>query len=180
MKLNYRQSGVAAIEFIVVLPIFISVLLIFFDISRYFLLQGQLNRTSYSLVTMLAHREQFYLDQQNQKKPLDASQTSQLHIIANRLLSDQNIGVTAHEISRFDPTGNNDYRGFSVGSACGQKNAAQLRQLYQSIDNPTVDTPQTLYVVELCQPILGFSLFARFTGAAGFGQLYASSIMVER
>lgn len=178
MKIN-RQRGAAALEFTIILPVFIALALLFFDVSRYFLLQGEMNRTSYSLATMIAHRQQFYLDDQNVQKPLDEVQVTELLSIATELMQVPALGVTVHQVDRVE---NNDsgYSRFSAGNVCSKKDAAQLRQLYQILDDENEDQEQDLYVVELCQPISGFSLFARFADTADFGQLYASSVMVGR
>ncbi|REL25957.1 hypothetical protein DXX93_04855 [Thalassotalea euphylliae] len=174
-----RQRGAAALEFAIVLPVVIAVILVFFDLSRYLILQGQLNRTSYSLVNMIAHRQAFYVDQAGQKQALAQSQLDELLTIAKRLVGDPQLGVSVHEVARVG-SANNGYQGFSSGSGCQQKTPDELRALYQTLDDPNEDQEQVLYLIELCQPLTGFSFFARFSGSQAFTRLYASSVMVER
>lgn len=179
MRTNRSQQGAAAIEFVIILPVFITLSILFLDVSRYFLLQGKLNHTSYSLATMVAHRQQFYLDAQNQPVELNQEQANQLLAIASRLLSDNKLGVSVHQVYRpeADDTG---YKHFTSGATCSNKSSDQLRQFYLNINDANLDAKQSLFVVELCKPINGFSWFAKFADAADFGQLYASSVMVER
>lgn len=181
MRINKaQQQGAAAIELTLVIPAFIALTLLFFDFSRYFLLQGELNRTGYTLANIVAHRQQYYSDDQGKKEPLQQRQVDELLIIAQRLTQEISLGIAVHQVFRVDPGVTSGYESFSSGSSCQQKSEAKLRQLYQSIDVTSDDPEQALFVVELCQVVTGFSLFAKLSGASDFDRLYTSSLMVER
>lgn len=185
MKFNQKsqikyQKGIVAIEFIFVLPIVILVILLSFDLSRYFQQQGQLERLSYSLATMISHRQQYYLDSITKKvKPLDQQQVGELAQIARNQLNDDGIAINVHSLVRNVEPG--ALSSFSDGSAqCQWKPSSTINQNLPVITPADLFKEPTIFVVELCQPLIGFSLFSQFSGAGDFTKLYARSLTVQR
>ncbi|PAJ72557.1 hypothetical protein CJF42_20610 [Pseudoalteromonas sp. NBT06-2] len=185
MKFNQKsqikyQKGIVAIEFIFVLPIVILVILLSFDLSRYFQQQGQLDRLSYSLATMISHRQQYYLDMNTQKiKQLDQQQVTELARIARNQLNDENIAINVHSLVRnVEPALQSS---FSDGSAqCQWQSSSTINQNLPTITSANLFKEPTIFVVELCQPLIGFSLFSQFSGAGDFTKLYTRSLTVQR
>ncbi|SFC74790.1 tight adherence pilus pseudopilin TadF [Pseudoalteromonas denitrificans] len=187
MKLNLNhqrpiilQQGVIALEFAFVLPILILVILLSFDLSRYFQQQGQLDRLSYSLATIISHRQQYYLDiKSNQPKPLNQQQVTELALIARSQLKDSGIAINVHSLIRnVEPLKTAQ---FSDGSAsCQWRVTADINQALPLVLSYQLENEPGIYVVELCQPLGRFSLFALFSGASSFSSLYSRSLTVQR
>ncbi|KGJ91185.1 tight adherence pilus pseudopilin TadF [Colwellia psychrerythraea] len=173
-----QQQGVVLVEFLAVLPFLLMIVLLTFDLTSYLQKQSKLERLSYSLATIISHREQYYAeDALSDELPLTQKQVTELTRIARNELSQQDIAVKVYEF-------NNQYAGgepisFSHGSGdCAWRSAGVVAENLPQASNGTVEPG--LFMVQLCQDIKGTSLFAKFSNSSDFSHLYARSVMVKR
>jgi len=173
-----QQHGVVLVEFLAVLPFLLMIVLLTFDLTSYLQKQSKLERLSYSLATIISHREQYYAeDAISDELPLTQEQVIELTRIARNELSQQDIAVKIYEF-------NNQYSGgepisFSYGSGdCAWRSAGAVAENLPQASNGTAEPG--LFMVQLCQDIKGTSLFAKFSDSSDFSHLYARSVMVKR
>jgi hypothetical protein len=177
-----QQQGVVLLEFLAVLPFLLMIVLLIFDLTTYLQKQSKLERLSYSLATIISHRQQYYpdlstADNDDDELPLAQKQVTELTRIARNELSQQDIAVRVYEFNNRDTIG--ETISFSHGRGdCAWRDAdtvaESLPQASYGKDEPI------LFMVQICQSIKGMSLFAKFSDASDFSHLYARAVMVRR
>lgn len=178
-----QQQGVVLVEFLAVLPFLLMIVLLTFDLTSYVQKQGKLERLSYSLATIISHREQYYseLSSSGEKVvlPLSQEQVTQLTRIARNELSQDDIAVRVYEFNNYHTGNGGDPIIFSHGSGgCAWRSAGAVAESLPQASNGKSEPG--LFMVQLCQDINGTSLFAKFSDSSDFSHLYARSVMVKR
>jgi Flp pilus assembly protein TadG len=176
-----KQQGVVLLEFLVVLPFLLMIILLTIDLTSYFQKQSKLERLSYSLATIISHREQYYSDSsisgQRGEQPLAQVQVAELTRIARNELSQDDIALRVYEFN--NTTVGGEPISFSHGNGdCAWRNAGAVADSLPQASNGKVEP--RLFMVQVCQAIAGMSLFAKFSDASDFSHLYASAVMVAR
>lgn len=177
-----QQQGIVLLEFIAVLPFLLMIVLLIFDLTAYLQKQSKLERLSYSLATIISHRQQYYpdlstTDDDNDELPLAQDQVTELTRIARNELSQEDIAVRVYEFNNRDTAG--EPISFSHGSGdCAWRDADTVASSLPKASNGK-DEP-ILFMVQICQNITGMSLFAKFSDASDFSHLYARAVMVRR
>jgi hypothetical protein len=177
-----QQQGVVLLEFLAVLPFLLMVVLLIFDLTAYLQKQSKLERLSYSLATIISHRQQYYpdlstADDDGDELPLAQDQVTELTRIARNELSQQDIAVRVYEFNNRSTAGEPII--FSHGSGdCAWRDADTVAESLPQASNGK-DEP-ILFMVQICQNITGMSLFAKFSDASDFSHLYARAVMVRR
>jgi len=173
-----HQQGVVMVEFLAVLPFLLMIVLLTFDLTSYLQKQSKLERLSYSLATIISHREQYYQeDAISDELPLTQKQVTELTRIARNELSQQDIAVKVYEFN--NPYAAGEPISFSNGNGdCAWRSAGAVAENIPQASNGTVEPG--LFMVQLCQDIKGTSLFAKFSDSSDFNHLYARSVMVKR
>ena len=178
-----QQQGVVLVEFLAVLPFLLMIVLLTFDLTSYLQKQSKLERLSYSLATIISHREQYYSDISTSggkiELPLTHEQVIELTRIARNELSQDDIAVRVYEFNNYDNNNDGEPISFSHGSGgCAWRSAGAVADSLPPASNGKEEPG--LFMVQLCQDINGTSLFAKFSDASDFNHLYARSVMVAR
>lgn len=143
----HTERGSFAIELAFVLT-FISLLYLFvMDISQQLLTRGQLDRLSYSLVSVLKERSRFFLaDDGTVRLAVNTVDLDRLWSISEAALGD-NVGLMIESASA-----SGDSQRLSRGITCGQVSPLHLSEVFTQLKSEEGE-PLPLYRVTLCKQI---------------------------